>query len=92
MPYITYLKDPEKHTNTYATHAGWGRTKAESQSCSLYYANQLPWVVTVPASQAPAWAKRQAWTPRRYELWVRTLTGGKLSKSESRELEAMEVA
>ena len=58
--YITYLRNPSQHTNTYTSHPGWGKTRAESQANSLYYANQLPWVVTVLAMRAPMWAYEQA--------------------------------
>lgn len=57
MPYITFLPNPEIHSNSYETYPGYGRTKEESVKNSLYYSNQLPWVKTVPASKAPKWAR-----------------------------------
>ena len=59
MAYITYLTNSQQ-TNSAASHAGWGRTKEEAQAEALYWANQLPWVRTVPLSRAPQWAIAEA--------------------------------
>jgi len=87
MPYVTYLRDPDQHTNAYHTHAGYGETREESQANANYYANQLPWVVTVPASRAPKWARATAWTTRRHELTARESVGPRLTAEEEAELE-----
>jgi proteasome lid subunit RPN8/RPN11 len=68
MPYITYLQNPEQHTNKADSHPGYGETPAEAERNARYWANQLPWVVTVPASRAPKWAQQQARDSRWYEL------------------------
>lgn len=60
MPYITYLRHPEQHSNAAVSYPGWGETKEESRENSLYWPNQLPWVVTVAASRAPRWAQEDA--------------------------------
>ena len=60
MAYITYLLDPELHTNKAVSYAGYGDTKEESKANSLYWPNQLPWVRTVAASRAPRWAQIEA--------------------------------
>ena len=57
--YITYLNNPEHHTNSANCHAGIGKTRREAQENSKYWPNQAPWVVTVAASRAPAWARRE---------------------------------
>ena len=64
MPYITYLTNPESHTNAYDSYPGYGETKEEAESNSHYHPNQLPWVRTVPASRAPKWARQTARTSR----------------------------
>jgi len=58
--YVTYLRNPGQHTNAYPTHAGWGDTPQASRYASVYYANQMPWVVTVRADRAPQWAREEA--------------------------------
>ena len=72
--YITYLLKPECHTNAYATYPGIGATKKESVDNSLYYSNQLPWVRTVAASRAPAWAQRESRSTRDHELAIQEVT------------------
>lgn len=62
--YITYLKHPELHTNSGFSGPGIGETPEESRANATYWANQDPWVVTVPASRAPAWAQQQAVSTR----------------------------
>lgn len=59
--YYTYLKNPEQHTNKASSHVGWGRTRKESQDAAQYWANQVHWTVTVPASKAPRWVV-EAWS------------------------------
>jgi hypothetical protein len=56
--FVTYLRDPDLHTNRAYTHPGYGLTREESQADALYYANQAPWVVTVPWSRAPLSVRR----------------------------------
>ena len=87
MPYITYLTDLSQ-SNSYSSHPGWGETKEESVKCSLYWANQLPWVKTVPASKAPKWARLAARTPRWIELDCRTKVGPALTRAEEAELQS----
>lgn len=60
MAYICYLTDPDQHTNAAASWPGYGETKAEAERNARYWANQLPWVRTVPASRAPRWATVRA--------------------------------
>lgn len=55
--YITYLRDPHLHTNTAASYPGFGQTPEESYANARYWANQAPWVVTVPFNRAPRWAQ-----------------------------------
>jgi hypothetical protein len=68
MPYITYLTDPDSHTNAANSYPGYGATKEESQRNARYWANQSPWVRTVAASRAPRWAQQQARDSRYHEL------------------------
>lgn len=68
MAYVTYLLNPEQHTNRAGSWAGYGETREESVKNSHYHANQLPWVRTVAASQAPKWARLDARTTRELEL------------------------
>lgn len=58
--YVTYLPHPECHSNSAASYAGWGKTPEESFAEACYWANQAPFVVTVPASKAPRWAVDEA--------------------------------
>ena len=60
MAYITYLPHPDRHTNAANSHAGFGATPQASQDAALYWANQLPWIRTVPLSAAPRWAVEEA--------------------------------
>lgn len=58
LGYVTYLRSPDQHTNAAGSHPGCGRTREESKARSRYWQNQMPWVVTVPLSRAPAWVRR----------------------------------
>jgi len=58
--YVTYLVSPELHTNAAPSHAGWGETREEAYAAAFYWANQAPWVRTVPVSRAPRWAVEEA--------------------------------
>jgi hypothetical protein len=87
MAYITYLTDPDQHSNAATTYPGLGETKEESRRNACYYNNQWPWVVTVAASKAPRWAQRQARDSRRHELEGKSLIS-ELTGSEMNELEA----
>lgn len=97
MPYITYLTNPEQHTNQAYSHPGWGETREESQRNARYHANQMPWVRTVAASRAPRWAQRAAWTTQRNKLegianYGEFLdTPRKLTAEEEKELEGYRV-
>lgn len=69
--YVTYLKDPELHANSYPSHPGLGETKLESQDNAQYWEDQKPWIRTVPTLYAPSWAIRQAHSTRfRYLLTI----------------------
>lgn len=58
--YITYLTNPEQHTNQASSHAGIGRTRKEAEDNACYWNNQDPFVRTVPSSRAPNWAMDEA--------------------------------
>lgn len=95
MAYITYLTDPDYHTNSAPTHPGMGDTKEESRANATYYNNQWPWVRTVAASKAPRWAQRTARDSRWLELQSRDMLGrdhpkGPLNKEEIQEWESYE--
>ena len=47
-------------SNAYHYHPGIGTTPEESKENASYWANQLPWVKTVPYSRTPKWAIEQA--------------------------------
>lgn len=87
MPYITYLPNPEHHSNRATSYPGWGRTKEESVKNSCYWNNQQPHVVTVPASKAPRWAQATARDSRRHEL-EGAACARELTPAEAKELEA----
>lgn len=57
--YLTY-KRTAGPGNSAPSHAGWGETPTESARSALYWANQMPWVVTVRADAAPQWARDEA--------------------------------
>lgn len=54
--YVTYLPHSERHSNSAPSYPGWGETPEESYANAQYWANQAPFVRTVPASKAPRWA------------------------------------
>jgi hypothetical protein len=58
--YIHYLVNPEQHTNTAGSHAGFGRTPQEAQYNSQYWANQRCFCRTVRLMDAPQWAIEEA--------------------------------
>jgi hypothetical protein len=78
--YITYLVNPDQHTNAASSWPGYGDTREESQRNAKYWANQQPWVRTVPLSRAPRWAIAHAKDAAVIEVeaasMVRTLSAG----------------
>jgi hypothetical protein len=58
--YVTYLLDPERHTNAANSYPGLGATPTLSRNSALYWANQLPWTHTVRFDRAPRWAREAA--------------------------------
>lgn len=53
--YITYARAGAPG-NAACSYPGHGATPEESIVAAQYWANQNPWVVTVPVSRAPKWA------------------------------------
>ena len=58
--FVTYLVQPALHPNRADSHAGIGATPEEAEAAALYWANQRPFVKTVPRSKAPVWAIEEA--------------------------------
>ena len=65
---IAYLKNPEQHGNLAISYPGYGESEVEARENALYWDNQEPFVVVVPASMTPRWCHATARSRRRNYL------------------------